>query len=511
MSSKLRSSANVKNPDLLWTDKYRPIKISDIIGNTDVIKRMENWLKRYQEAQDYNRPDPELERCILLTGQSGLGKTSSASCILNAYGYQIKEFNASDIRTKTQVNESLYNLIDVKQVLRTRPIAIIMDEIDGMSGGDKGGLSELIRYINPNRGKGNRKKEDQEKKVPLPPIICICNNIGDKKLQDFRKDCLELAFKLPNHKDLEILLKRICRAEKLNLDQDAIDLVIDYSQGDYRRLINYLQSLDSLLIDNNVVLGAQEIEQCNFIIGQKSMDMNLEKGVRHLITNSEVDPGLSLQVYNNHKSQFICSIYENYVQLTVNNSQIKPLPFEVTNTKSIKTNRVMGKLDQISQVIDDITWSDMVDKIMHKNQLWYLHKVHGLLSCHLPSVELHSNQIDRLNYSSSWSKFNLQKCNEKDIYNLSSKLKTNTGDTDVQILSQIILHNLLDSDQDPVKMNKAIQLLKGYGLDYNHIKTLIKIDRLSEHSKYTGKIERILKTHFPNAKKKGSDGIIRRR
>lgn len=505
MNSKLKS--DIKNPDLLWTDKYRPVKIADIIGNTDAIKRMETWLTRYQDAVDRAEPDPDLARCILLTGQSGLGKTSSASCILNAYGYQIKEFNASDIRTKTQVNESLYNLIDVRQVLRTRPIAIIMDEIDGMSGGDKGGLSELIRYINPNRGKGNRKKDDQEKKIPLPPIICICNNIGDKKLQDFRKDCLELSFKLPEKKDLEILLKRICRAEKLNLDQDAIDLVIDYSQGDYRRLINYLQSLDSLLIDNNVVLGAQEIEQCNFIIGQKSMDMDLEKGVRHLISQSQVDPNLSLQVYNNHKSQFICSIYENYVQLTANNNQIKSKPL----TKSAKTNKVMGKLDQISQVIDDITWSDMVDKIMHKNQLWYLHKVHGLLSCHLPSVDLHSNQIDRLNYSSSWSKFNLQKCNEKDIYNLSSKLKTNTGDTDVQILSQIILHNLLDSDQDPEKFDKAIKLLKGYGLDYNHIKTLIKIDRLSDHEKYTGKIERILKTHFPNSKKAPDDGIIRKR
>ena len=472
-------------PDLLWTDKYRPRKISQIIGNVDVIKRLSTWLKRHMEN------DQDIERCVLLTGPPGLGKSSSATCILEEFGYQVKEYNASDVRTKIQVEESLYNLIDVKQVLRqARPIAIIMDEIDGMSGGDKGGLSELIRYINPNRGKGNRKREDQEDMIPLPPIICICNNIGDKKLQDFRKDCLELSFTAPKKQDLEMLLNRICKLEGLKLDPDAIDLVIDYAQGDYRRLINYLQSLDSLLIDSNVTLGPTEIEQCNFIIGEKSMDMNLDAGVRHLITNPDLSPDESLQVYNNHKSQFICSVYENYVPLI-----------------SSGNNRIMTKLNKISNVIDDIAWSDMVDKIMHKNQLWYLHRIHGLLSCHLPSRELHTNTVHRLAYSSSWSKFNLQKCNEKDIYNLSSRLKTVTGDTDVQMLSQIVLNYILDSDGKKEEIEKGVELLKAYGLDHTHIKTLIKIDRLTTHAKYTGKIERSLKQYFPNETSKSGEAV----
>jgi len=470
----------------LWTDKYRPHKLNEIIGQKECVNKLEKWLQRFQDG------DEDIERCVILTGASGLGKSSTAACILQNYGYAIKEFNASDVRTKAQVEESLYNLIDVKQVLRGRPIAIIMDEIDGMSGGDKGGLSELIKYINPNRGKGNRRKEDQDKLIKLPPIICICNNISDKKLQDFRKDCLELTFDMPGKKEMQILLERICRNENLHLNDDAVDLVIEYAQKDYRRLTAYLQSVDSLLVDNNVELGPEEIEQCNFIIGEKSMDMDLTEGVKHLITDKDLTPRESLKVYNSHKSQFICSIYENYVQL-------------------IATGKVdggiMGKLDKMENVIDDITWSDMVDKIMHKNQLWYLHKVHGLLSCHLPVTELHADNIYRLNYSSSWSKFNLQKCNEKDIYNLSSKIKTATGTTDVQILSQIILTKLLDSnDQD--QFLEAVEMLKSYGLDHNNIKTLIKIDRLSEHKKYTAKVERILKQYFP--KKIGGE-VVRKK
>jgi replication factor C subunit 1 len=478
-----------ESPDLLWTDKYRPKKISQIVGNTDNIKRLQSWLSRYQNKES------DVERCVLLTGPPGLGKSSSAACILTEYGYQVKEFNASDVRTKTQVEESLYNLIDVKQVIRNaKPIAIIMDEIDGMSGGDKGGLGELIRYINPNRGKGNRKKEDQETSVALPPIICICNNITDKKLQDFRKDCLELPFTIPAKKDMEILLTRICKAENLKLDEDAIELVIEYSQGDYRRLVTYLQALDSLAVDSSVILGVQEIEQCNYIIGEKSLDMNLETGVKHLITHPELTAELSLQVYNSHKTQYICNIYENYVQLA-----------------SEGPERVMAKLNKISDVIDDISWSDMVDKIMHKNQLWYLHRIHGILSCHLVSKKLHSKSIHRLNYSSSWSKFNLQRSNEKDIYNLSSRLKTVTGQIDVQNLSQIILHNILESNGNEETIKRGVELLKAYGLDHTHIKTLIKIDRLSEHSKYTTKIERILKSHFPEDTDKSPDIIIKKR
>lgn len=464
------------NPDLLWTDKYKPRKIAQIVGNTDVIKRLQRWLTRYQKG------DEDVERCVLLTGPPGLGKSSSAACILSEFGYQVKEFNASDVRTKTQVEESLYNLIDVKQVIRNaKPIAIIMDEIDGMSGGDKGGLGELIRYINPNRGKGNRKKEDQSTAVTLPPIICICNNITDKKLQDFRKDCLELPFLSPTKSDMETLINRICKAEGLKLDSDATELIIEYSQGDYRRLVTYLQCLDSLLVDSSVVLGVAEIEQCNYIIGEKSLDMNLETGVKHLITHPGLTADLSLQIYNNHKTQYICNIYENYVQLASEGNE-----------------RVMNKLNKISDVIEDISWSDQVDKIMHKNQLWYLHRIHGILSCHLPSKRLHSKMIHRLNYSSSWSKFNLQRSNEKDIYNLSSRLKTTTGQIDVQNLSQIILHNILESGGNEESIKRGVELLKAYGLDHTHIKTLIKIDRLTEHSKYTSKIERILKSHFPS-------------
>ena len=186
-----------------------------------------------------------LKRCVLLAGDSGLGKSSSAICVLENYGYHVYEFNASDIRTQSEIHESLFNLIHIKQIKHDLPPAIIIDEIDGIAGP---GLAEIMKYINPDRGKGNRRKEDREKRVPIPPMICICNNVTERKLIDFRKDCLELTFTKASDQNLTTLLNRICKAEKIKLDAEAKELVIEYSQQDYRRLVNYLQSLDKVIL-----------------------------------------------------------------------------------------------------------------------------------------------------------------------------------------------------------------------------------------------------------------------
>ena len=442
----------------LWTHKYTPKKIEDIIGQESAVRQICNWLNKDKKDRD---------KCLLISGPSGIGKTSGSICILENYGYKVYEFNASDVRTKNQMQASLHDLIHMRQVSGNQNIAIIIDELDGISGGDKGGLSEIIHYINPNRGKGNQKRENKVKGKILPTMICICNNIMDRKLYDFRKDCVDIKFNKPNEDNLKQLLHKICHYESVRLDENAIELVIDYSQHDYRRLINYLQSIDSLIIDNEYVLGIEEIEQCNSVIGEKTYDMGLEEGVIHALSNDDFSINDYLNIYNNHKSQYICSIYENYVSMLMN-TKLDPL----------------DKISNMKQIMEDIAWSDMIDKTMHKNQLWYLHRIHGLLSCYLPTAQLRC-QNPILNISSSRSKFNQQKNNEKDIHNLSSNIKSVVGTTDVHVLSEIVLHYLLDKSgrvDDNLEIVKNI--LENYGLDHTHIKTLIKIDRLTTHQKY---------------------------
>lgn len=74
--------------------------------------------------------------------------------------YQVSEFNASDIRNKSGVGlmESSSLNLDIAKNLQ-KPL-IIMDEVDGMSSGDRGGVSAIIQMI-------------KNSKIP---IICICND-----------------------------------------------------------------------------------------------------------------------------------------------------------------------------------------------------------------------------------------------------------------------------------------------------------------------------------------------
>ena len=109
----------------------------------------------------------------IFSGPPGIGKTSAATLVARQMGYDIMELNASDTRSKKLLTS---NLADVTQntVLRlgasaptSRPGGraqpkriIIMDEVDGMSSGDRGGMQALIASI-------------KKSKVP---IICICND-----------------------------------------------------------------------------------------------------------------------------------------------------------------------------------------------------------------------------------------------------------------------------------------------------------------------------------------------
>ena len=83
-----------------------------------------------------------------------------------------------------------------------KKIAILMDEIDGMNGGDKGGINSLIKLIRPKKTK-KQKKED----ITMIPIICIGNYHVDKKITEMMKVCETIEIKIPSTIQVEKIIK----------------------------------------------------------------------------------------------------------------------------------------------------------------------------------------------------------------------------------------------------------------------------------------------------------------
>ena len=177
--------------ELLWVDKYKPGHTHDIIGTDSTFKNLLQWLK-YWEARHlqktlklpaYTKENPGA-KAVLLSGPPGIGKTTVASLVAREAGYELLELNASDVRSKKAVNEELANVV-LSQAMngqgQMRKRLVIMDEVDGMGGQDRGGIQELIKII----------------KASKSPIICICNDRMHTKIRSLANHCYDCRVKRP--------------------------------------------------------------------------------------------------------------------------------------------------------------------------------------------------------------------------------------------------------------------------------------------------------------------------
>ena len=122
----------------LWTEKYRPKTLEDYLGNNNNVNAIKKWITDFKSNKG-------VSNSILIYGSPGTGNSN------------IIEFNASDIRNQKIVREKLSQIFDKTSILKMmenkpKRIGVIMDEIDGMSKGDKGGMTELTNILNNKKG-----------------------------------------------------------------------------------------------------------------------------------------------------------------------------------------------------------------------------------------------------------------------------------------------------------------------------------------------------------------------
>lgn len=235
---------------LTWTEKYRPKVPNDIIGNQSIVKQLHDWLAHWHEQFLHNgqkgkgkkQNDSGSKKAVLLSGTPGIGKSTSAKLVSQMLGFQTIEVNASDNRGKadSKINKGISGSTSnsVKELVSNEALGgskdwskhpktvLIMDEVDGMSAGDRGGVADLISSI----------------KISKIPIICICNDRYSQKLKSLVNYCLLLTFKKPTKQQMAKRLMQIATAEGLQISNPmALEELGSRVNGDMRMAINQLQ------------------------------------------------------------------------------------------------------------------------------------------------------------------------------------------------------------------------------------------------------------------------------
>uniref|UniRef100_A0A0E0MGH2 Replication factor C subunit 1 n=2 Tax=Oryza punctata TaxID=4537 RepID=A0A0E0MGH2_ORYPU len=243
---------NVKIVDrgsLQWTEKYRPKVPNDIVGNQSMVKQLHDWLKSWedqflhsgQKGKGKKQADSGAKKAVLLSGPPGIGKTTTAKVVSQMLGLQAIEVNASDSRgkadskiekgvggsTSNSIKELISNAtLNYSDNRLKRPKAVlVMDEVDGMSAGDRGGVADLIASI----------------KISKIPIVCICNDRYSQKLKSLVNYCLLLNFRKPTKQQMGKRLMEIAKKEGLQAQENAMEELAERVHGDIRMALNHLQ------------------------------------------------------------------------------------------------------------------------------------------------------------------------------------------------------------------------------------------------------------------------------
>ena len=200
----------------MWSEKYRPQIISDMVGNEEARVAITEWFVKWKKG---TKP-------LLLVGPPGIGKTTIAYLVAKQFGYDMIGLNASDVRSKSRINEILMPVLGNVSVLGT-PM-IFVDEVDGIHGrGDYGGASALVDIL----------------KEPTVPIILAANNDDSDKMKSIKKVVKTIQFKKIPPRLLRVYLENILKKQSAKLSPGSLIKVIDKSKGDIRSMINLAQSL----------------------------------------------------------------------------------------------------------------------------------------------------------------------------------------------------------------------------------------------------------------------------
>jgi len=242
---------------MTWVEKYRPKKFVDVKGQNLAVEKVQEFIRNFKFSK----------KSLIMYGPPGTGKTTIAHVTANEAGAEIFELNASDLRNSSRLQEVLKPAIEQKPLLNKWKI-ILIDEVDGISALDRGGLSELLSLIEKTQY----------------PIIITANDIWNKKFSPLRSKSVLVQLKEIEYNIIKDILIEILRKERKFIDGNILTRISLKARGDIRAAINDLQT-----IAHTDKAGLVEIE-----IDERNKEIDIFKALRSIFKESPKNEMLAL-------------------------------------------------------------------------------------------------------------------------------------------------------------------------------------------------------------------------
>jgi DNA polymerase III delta prime subunit len=321
---------------------------------------------------ELNKNNLLFKKGIYVYGDPGTGKSSFVINILKELDYDIIKYDAGDVRNTSVIDDITKHNMSDKNIMsmfnkKVKKIAIVMDEIDGMNSGDKGGINSLIKLIRPKKTKKQRNED-----VTMNPIICIGNYRVDKKIKELMKVCHSIELKPLNKPQVLSIIESLFQKIKA----DVKEKLVEYIQGDLRKLnnMNHLYNKNPECFTYKMISDIFQI---------KSYNDDTKK-----ITNKLLKSSYSINEHNNimnetDRTSVGLLWHENIIDAIEKMDKKISIPFYISQ-------------------LENICFADYIDRVTFQKQIWQFNEMSSLIKT------LRNNQLYHKAYKKEFMSSNTQ-------------------------------------------------------------------------------------------------------
>ena len=384
------------------------LNYNKILNRENISKQIIDILQHFNN----NKSDLSIKRGIYIYGESGSGKTFFINNLLTKLNYDIIYFDSSDSRNKsildiiTKYNMGTSNILSLFKKEK-RNIAIIMDEIDGMNSGDKGGINSLIKLIRPKKTKKQKTEE-----ITNNIIICISNYQVDKKIKELMKFCHSFEIKPPTDNQIKEIIKN--QIPQLYNDSFLMEQSINYCNNNLRK-INllykfYINNINNLDYFKSII----DINNC------KKIDYDT-KNITSILINKKYNIEEQTYIINENDRTIIALLFhENIID------QLQKL--------KNKNNAISIYL----KILNNTCYGDYIDRITFQKQIWQFNEMSSIIKILSNNYEYHNylennllkiDKIKDIRFTKVLTKYSTEYNNSLFLQDLSKFLSMDKKDT----------------------------------------------------------------------------------